>query len=158
MVRLLALGLAVTTSLIAMAASLRAETTTVAGTGALLQALDKVTARITSLEVPVGKTATFGTLRILIHACRKAPPEDPPESAAHLDIIEVRPGAAEKPLFSGWMFASSPALSALEHPVYDIWVKDCIMPPGQTPISPAPTPATPEPMDTTPPSSEPPTD
>ncbi len=158
MARLLALALAVTTSLIAMAANLRAETTTVPGTGALLQALDKVTARITSLEVPVGKTATFGTLRILIHACRKAPPEDPPESAAHLDIVEVRPGVTEKPLFSGWMFASSPALSALEHPVYDIWVKDCIMPPGQTPISPAPTPATPEPMDTTPPSSEPPTD
>ncbi len=158
MARFIALGLAVTTSFIAVATNLRAETTTVPGTGALLQALDKVTARITSLEVPVGKTATFGTLRILIHACRKAPPEDPPESAAHLDIIEIRPGAAEKPLFSGWMFASSPALSALEHPVYDIWVKDCIMPPGQTPISPAPAPVTPEPTDTTPPSSEPPTD
>ncbi len=156
MARLIAAGLVITASLITMTASLRAETTTVPGTGAILQALDKVTARITRLDVPVGKTATFGTLRILVHACRKAPPEDTPESAAHLDIVEARPGAAEKPLFSGWMFASSPALSALEHPVYDIWVKDCIMPAGQTPVSPGPAPATPEPEDPTP--SEPPTD
>ncbi len=157
MARFIASGLILTSSLIALAAGVRAETATVPGTGAILQALDKVTARTTRLDIPVGKTATFGTLRILVHACRKAPPEDTPESAAHLDIVEIRPGAAEKPLFSGWMFASSPALSALEHPVYDIWVKDCVMPPGQVPASPSPAPAaTPEPEDTTP--SEPPTD
>ena len=58
--------------------------------------------------------------------CHKTPPEEPPESAAFLEIVDVRPDSPEVLLFSGWMFASSPAISALEHPVYDVWVVDCI--------------------------------
>ena len=69
----------------------------------------------------------FGTLTILVHACKKRPPEEPPESAAFLEIDEKRPGDTQtRRVFSGWMFASSPALSAMEHPVYDINVLDCI--------------------------------
>ena len=67
----------------------------------------------------------FGTLSIEVAACRKAPPEDPPESAAFLKIVDAKPGEAKQRVFSGWMFASSPALSAMDHPVYDIWVIDC---------------------------------
>ncbi|GEO36503.1 hypothetical protein GGE65_001359 [Skermanella aerolata] len=92
---------------------------------AVLQGLDKVTARVVTLDVPVGDTVTFGSLRIAARTCRKASPVEPPESAAFLEIQEARPDEAVEPLFSGWMFASSPALSALEHPVYDIWVIDC---------------------------------
>jgi hypothetical protein len=91
---------------------------------AVLQGLDKITARIRRLPIKVGQTVAFGTLSIEVDACRKAPPEDPPESAAFLKITEGHAGAP-KTVFTGWMFASSPALSAMDHPVYDIWVVDC---------------------------------
>ena len=93
---------------------------------AVLQGLDKVTARVTEIEAPVGRTVRFGTLEIIARTCDKRPPEETPESAAFLDIWEVRQGAPALSLFRGWMFASSPALSALEHPVYDVWVLDCV--------------------------------
>jgi len=96
------------------------------GGSALLQGLDKVTARISSFEAPIGADVRFGTLDIVVKRCVKAPPEESPESAAFIEIKEVRPEEAPRVLFSGWMFASSPALSALEHPVYDVWVKDCL--------------------------------
>ena len=92
---------------------------------AVLQALDKISARVRRLPVKVGASAPFGTLSIEVAACRKAPPEDPPQSAAFLKITDTRPGEGSRVVFSGWMFASSPALSAMDHPVYDIWVVDC---------------------------------
>ncbi|HEU0070757.1 MAG TPA: DUF2155 domain-containing protein [Alphaproteobacteria bacterium] len=96
------------------------------GSGALMQGLDKVTARISSFEAPIGAEVKFGTLDVVVRRCVKAPPEESPESAAFVEIKELRPEEAPRVLFSGWMFASSPALSALEHPVYDVWVKDCL--------------------------------
>ena len=92
---------------------------------AVLQGLDKVTARVTTLEVNLGEVVRFGTLEIIARHCDKRPPEDTPESAAFLDIWEVRPGEAAAGVFRGWMFASSPGLNALEHPVYDVWVQGC---------------------------------
>jgi hypothetical protein len=90
-----------------------------------LQALDKVTARITRLEVGVGRGIRFGSLLITVRSCKKRPPEEPPEVTAFLEIIDDKPGEAPEKLFSGFMYASSPALSAMEHPVYDVWVIDC---------------------------------
>ncbi len=95
------------------------------GDVAVLQGLDKVTARISTLEAPIGQAIRFGTLGIVVRDCRKRPPEEPPEVFAFLEIDEIRRGERPRRLFSGWMFASSPALSALEHPVYDVWVVDC---------------------------------
>jgi hypothetical protein len=92
---------------------------------AILQGLDKVTARVWTIEAPIGQTVRFGTLDIVARTCDKRPPEETPESAAFIEIQEVRPGESPASLFRGWMFASSPALSALEHPVYDVWVIDC---------------------------------
>lgn len=92
---------------------------------AALQGLDKITARVSAFEVAVGETARFGSLLITLRACREAPPIDPPESAAFLEIKDVKPDQEPQSLFSGWMFASSPALSALEHPVYDVTVTGC---------------------------------
>ena len=92
---------------------------------ALLQGLDKITARVSKFEAAVGTPVRFGTLSIRVRDCEKNPPEETPESAAFLEIDEVRPGEANLRVFSGWMFASSPALSALEHPVYDVNVLDC---------------------------------
>jgi hypothetical protein len=93
---------------------------------AILQGMDKVTGRVMTIEAPVGSTVHFGTLEFIVRTCRKRPPEDAPEAASFLDIWEVRNGATATSLFRGWMFASSPALSALEHPVYDIWEVDCV--------------------------------
>ncbi len=91
----------------------------------VLQGLDKVTARVSTLEVPLDTEIDFGTLGIIARACHKAPPEEPPESTAFLEIFEYAPDQPPRDLFIGWMFASSPGLSALEHPVYDVWVLDC---------------------------------
>jgi hypothetical protein len=91
----------------------------------VLQALDKVSARVSPLDVPVGQTVTFGNLEITARACDKRPPEELPESAAFLEIVEKHEGEPPVTQFVGWMFASSPALSAMEHPVYDVWVLDC---------------------------------
>ncbi|MCU0985888.1 MAG: DUF2155 domain-containing protein [Acetobacteraceae bacterium] len=89
-----------------------------------LQALDKVTARISVIEAPVDQPVSFGTLVIRVGACHRRPPDDPPDAAAWLEIRDTRPGAAEVP-FRGWMFAASPGLSMLEHAVYDIRVLAC---------------------------------
>ena len=92
----------------------------------VLRALDKMTARVEEIDLPVGQTIQFGTLSIVARTCRVTLPEEtPPESAAYLEIAEIKPGAQGVPVFQGWMFASSPALSAMEHPVYDIWVTGC---------------------------------
>jgi hypothetical protein len=91
----------------------------------VLQGLDKVTARVSRLEAPVGQFIKFGNLEIVARKCDKRPPTETPESAAFLDIAELKPGEAASPVFRGWMFASSPALNPMEHPVYDIWVLDC---------------------------------
>ena len=92
---------------------------------AVLQGLDKVTARVSALSAPIGATVRFGTLEVIVRHCDKRPPEEAPESAAFVDIWQARSGESSGSLFRGWMFASSPALNALEHPVYDIWVLDC---------------------------------
>lgn len=108
---------------------------------AVVRALDKVTATTSDYNVAVGDTLRYGSLEITVRHCEKKPPEETPETFVFLQVLE--PGKAVKEgedpvvdetgaeidptkLFSGWMFASSPALSSLEHPVYDIWVLDCL--------------------------------
>ena len=94
---------------------------------AILQTLDKITARVAEIKTTVGNEVTIGALKIIVRACKKSPPLEPPEAAAFIQITEQKPGSKlMDAVFSGWMFASSPALSAMEHPVYDIWVKDCL--------------------------------
>ncbi len=107
---------------------------------AVLQGLDKVTARTTIIEAPVGRESMFGRLGITPRACLKTPPTEPPESAAFLEIRSLEPGEPPHTDFSGWMMASSPALSALEHPVYDVWVIDCAEPADGGAVSPPTTP------------------
>jgi len=93
-----------------------------------LQSLDKVTARTMTFEAKVGSTVKFGPLFIKTQACREAPPIEQPESAAFLQIWEMTPDDKAKWVFSGWMFASSPGLSSMDHPIYDVWVIDCADP------------------------------
>jgi hypothetical protein len=91
-----------------------------------LRSLDKIAARTMTFQAAVGSTIKFGTIYIKIQSCRKSDPIDQPESAAFLQIWEVAPKADARWIFSGWMFASSPALSAMDHPIYDVWVIDCL--------------------------------
>jgi hypothetical protein len=109
---------------------------------AVMQGLNKITARISRFDAPVGQTVKFGTLSIAVRDCRKSAPEDRPENAAFVQIYETRPGEEQHRLFSGWMFSSSPALSALEHPVYDVNLLECK---GAAPPPPPPAPPTPAP-------------
>ncbi len=95
---------------------------------AVLQGLDKVTARVSTFEAPIGETVKFGALSITMQHCDRTPPHEPPESAAFLEIFEHKRGESSQNLFTGWMFASSPALSGMEHPVYDIWILECKAP------------------------------
>lgn len=100
-----------------------------------LQGLDKVTARTQRFHAPVGQTTRFGTLEIKVDDCLVNVPEAPPESVAYLTITDHKPGQAEEKLFAGWMFASTPSLSALDHGVYDVRVLSCTMAQGSTPPS-----------------------
>jgi hypothetical protein len=116
------------------------------GSLAVMRGLDKVTARTADFEAPIGETVQFGGLEVTVQYCRRRPPEEPPEIFAFVQIDDPRtqtvaayrqmgltpdsaPAEAEgepgRWLFSGWMFGSNPALNALEHPVYDVWVIDC---------------------------------
>lgn len=117
--RLLAAAAAVGVALSAHAAHAVPKDTVV------LRALDKITGRVSTLAVAVGKKTQFGSLEIIPWHCDETPPEERLESAAFLEIVELREGENPEPRFTGWMLASSPGLSALEHPVYDLWVIDC---------------------------------
>lgn len=92
---------------------------------AVLQGLDKITARVSTINAPIGEKIGLGTLEIIVRRCHKRPPTETPEITAYLEIREKRLDEKAVQLFSGWMFASSPAASAMEHPVYDFWVVDC---------------------------------
>lgn len=109
---------------------------------AVLRALDKVTARVDEIEVQIEKPYNFGTIFITVHSCRVTTPEEQPETAAFLGVTEFKPGEAERQIFKGWMFASSPALSAMEHPIYDLWVIGCKDLPGSPDVSPQKQPET----------------
>lgn len=90
-----------------------------------LKSLDKITARTETFEARVGSTVQFGPLFIKVQACRKSDPIEEPESAAFLQIWEIDTEEKAQWVFSGWMFASSPALSPMDHALYDVWVLDC---------------------------------
>ncbi|MBL8835546.1 MAG: DUF2155 domain-containing protein [Alphaproteobacteria bacterium] len=104
---------------------------------AVLQALDKVTGRVRTLDIAAGDTAEFRELAITVRTCARRPPEEPPESTAFVEIRLRRPNEEPRLLYSGWMYASSPTVAGLDHPVYDVWITAC------RPSAPAPTPAPP---------------
>jgi hypothetical protein len=101
---------------------------------AVLRLLDKATARVEQAELRLNQPYHFGALAVELRSCQQAPPEDEPEAAAFLVATAMNPNSKQAELlFRGWMFASNPALSALEHPLYDVWVIGC-----KNPIAPPP--------------------
>ncbi len=92
---------------------------------AMLQGLNKITARTSEIKATIGSIANFGNLEITLHDCQKSLPSERTDAKALLEIWEKKLPSGKDKIFLGWMFMSSPSLSTLEHPVYDITVQGC---------------------------------
>lgn len=92
---------------------------------AVFAGLDKITGRIISFDVAVDETVQFGALRLTPRACYTRPPTEPPNTDGFVEVDEITLQGEVKRVFTGWMFASSPGLNAVEHPIYDVWLTDC---------------------------------
>ncbi len=92
---------------------------------AVFSGLDKITGRIVSFEVAVDETVQFGALQLTPRVCYTRPPTEPTNTTGFLEVDEVTLDNKYRRIFTGWMFASSPGLHAIEHPIYDIWLVDC---------------------------------
>jgi hypothetical protein len=120
---------------------------------AVFSGLDKITGRIISFDAAIGETVQFGALQVTARACYTRPPTEATNTDAFVDVDEVTLKGEIKRIFTGWMFASSPGLHAVEHPIYDVWLTDCSAPvpapvaqstpPSPTPVAPTPAPQRP---------------
>jgi hypothetical protein len=114
---------------------------------AIFSGLDKITGRIISFDAAIGETVQFGALQVTARACYTRPPTEATNTDAFVDVDEVTLKGEIKRIFTGWMFASSPGLHAVEHPIYDVWLTDCSQPVqapapvAQTTTPPPPAPA-----------------
>jgi hypothetical protein len=97
----------------------------ITNTAALFSGLDKITGRITSFDVTVGETVQFGALQLTPRACYTRPPTETANTDAFVEVDEITLQGEVRRVFNGWMFASSPGLNAVEHPIYDIWLTAC---------------------------------
>ena len=109
--------------------------TTAPGTTLMLRGLDKITGRPTDIAAPIGRPVRFATLTITARYCYSTPASETPETSAFLQIEDHRPDQAAKQVFSGWMYASSPGLHGMEHPLYDVWVINCSNGAPNTPVA-----------------------
>lgn len=97
---------------------------------AVLRGLDKVTGHARDYTLTLGRPTRIGTLEVVARSCSKRAPEETPEVSIYVEVFDHPPAAEGEEaqrveLFHGWIFASSPGLNAIEHPVYDIWAVDC---------------------------------
>ena len=91
-----------------------------------MQAMDKITGRVSVIEAPVNSEIRFGSFSIVVRACKTRPPEETPENYAFVDVVDNYNGENPVNIFKGWMLSSSPALNAVEHPIYDVWLLQCL--------------------------------
>jgi hypothetical protein len=115
---------------------------------AVFSGLDKITGRIISFDVLVDETVQFGALQVTPRVCHTRPPTEPAQTTAFVEVDEITLSNEIRRLFTGWMFAASPGLHAVEHSVYDVWLVDC-----RTEMSPT-TPAEEEPATEAPPAAQ----
>jgi hypothetical protein len=97
-------------------------------TVAVIQGLNKTTAKTSVLEIKIGEKVSFGTLKIIVHKCWQAPLDQKPDSKMLLEVFETKnedSQVKEVRIFYGWMFASSPSISGLENPIYDLTAISC---------------------------------
>ncbi len=99
---------------------------------AVFAALDKVTGRVSPLEVKMGQTIPFGVLKVTARACYTRPSTETPLTSAFIEVDETLLDGSTRRIFSGWTFAESPGLHAVEHPTFDVWLTSCKMPVAET--------------------------
>ena len=97
----------------------------IANPQAVFSGLDKITGRIISFDVAINETVQFGALQVTPRVCYSRPPTETPNTDGFVEVDEVTLNGEIKRIFDGWMFAASPGLHAVEHPVYDVWLTDC---------------------------------
>ena len=124
---------------------------TIANPIAAFSGLDKITGRITNFDVYLDETVQFGALQITPRACYTRPPTETQRTSVFVEVDQVSLKGGSQRIFTGWMFADSPALNAIDHPVYDIWLVDC----KQQSDTPPPEQTNPEPGISEPVSAEP---
>jgi hypothetical protein len=110
---------------------------------AVFSGLDKITGRIIAFDAAIGETVQFGALQVTARVCYTRPPTEATNTDAFVQVDEVTLQGEVKRIFSGWMFAASPGLHAVEHPIYDVWLNDCASPikvaePAAPPVAVAP--------------------
>lgn len=93
---------------------------------ARMQAMDKITGRVNEIDIPINSEVNFGSFSIVVRRCVSSSPEETPENIAFVDIADTYNTQTPTNIFKGWMLSSSPALNAVEHPIYDIWLLKCI--------------------------------
>jgi hypothetical protein len=131
---------------------------------AIFAALDKVTGRISHLEIPINQTVQFGALKVTPRVCNTRPPTEAPHTSSFVEVDEIKLNGEVERIFTGWMFADSPGLHAVEHPVFDVWLTNCktnepVAPAGSDQNAAAPAgeaPAAEAPAAAPPPAAEPP--
>lgn len=116
---------------------------------AIFSGLDKITGRILSFEVGIDETVEYGAFLVTPRVCYTRPITEPQNTTAFIEVDEITVAGDTKRLFGGWIFASSPGLNGVEHPIYDVWLIGCkggtvVIPESTeiTPKSPAPPSAT----------------
>ena len=97
---------------------------------AIVRGLDKHTGHARDYALPIGRAVRIGTLEVIARACAKSAPEEAPEVRIYVEVYDHPPPVQNQPpqrteIFHGWLFASSPGLNAVQHPVYDLWAIDC---------------------------------
>jgi hypothetical protein len=101
---------------------------------AVFSGLDKITGLTTSFEVKIGEEKRFGGLLVKSDVCYSRPVTEEPKTTSFVEVDELDANAARKRVFSGWMFAESPGLNAVEHPIYDVWLTGCRDPNAPPPV------------------------
>lgn len=117
---------------VAFSAMAAAQSQRIENAVAVFSALDKVTATIEKLEIPIGETMTFAALKVTPRVCLTSPATDQPKTTTFVQVDETQLDGSEARIFSGWMFAQSPGLNAVEHPVFDVWLTGCKGPANAT--------------------------
>ena len=129
----------------------------IANKNALFSGLDKITGRVINFDTAIGETVQFGALQVTVRACYTRPATETANTDAFVEVDEVTLQGEVKRIFTGWMFAASPGLHGVEHPIYDVWLTNC-KDPAQTVAAapdPAPTPASQRPPAPAPKSAQP---
>jgi len=112
-------------ALVALLAAAPAQADRIRNPTAVFAGLDKITGRIISFEVAIDETVQFGALQITPRVCWTRPPTETPQTDAFTEVDEVTFNNEYRRIFTGWMYAASPGLHGVEHPIYDVWLTDC---------------------------------